>query len=356
MSRMQLLKLLITERLSAAAEEIFTAVQRTIAEYEEEAARSKEDSDQHGLKQEARLHSEDPPQVSAHEQKHFEQEWSPKSCHNSPSVDHRDCSLLVPEPPEIKQEQQEPWISPGGQQLLNMEDSDPSTLKLTPTCMKSCIYSDLSEMQTHDSGNEDKNPIPSSSAAHGKVDGNSLSSDECWTFLPGCSVTLNNIASELSLETLTGYSISKVHKPSHTGKSQRSKGSEPHSPTPPPNKETKGRNKPYCCRFCGKKFSRSAHLAVHNQIHTGEKLFSCEVCGKEFRHSQSVTVHMRIHTEEKPYRCRTCGKEFRHLGNLNVHMRIHTGEKPYSCKVCGRKFSRNYVMTKHMAVHIGKVK
>ncbi|XP_022602934.1 EF-hand calcium-binding domain-containing protein 1 isoform X3 [Seriola dumerili] len=58
MSRMQLLKQFIGERLSAAAEEIFTAVQKTIIECEEEAARSKGDDDQHGLKQEVPLHSE----------------------------------------------------------------------------------------------------------------------------------------------------------------------------------------------------------------------------------------------------------------------------------------------------------
>ncbi len=48
MSRMQLLKILISERLSAAAEEIFAAVQRTITEYEQ-------DCDQHVLTQKVYL-------------------------------------------------------------------------------------------------------------------------------------------------------------------------------------------------------------------------------------------------------------------------------------------------------------
>lgn len=62
MSRMQLLKQFISERLSAAAEEIFTAVQRTIVEGEEdeEAAQPKDNNHnhQHGLKQEESLHGE----------------------------------------------------------------------------------------------------------------------------------------------------------------------------------------------------------------------------------------------------------------------------------------------------------
>ncbi|XP_044027204.1 EF-hand calcium-binding domain-containing protein 1 isoform X1 [Siniperca chuatsi] len=337
--QMQMLRLFISERLSAAAEEIFAAVQRTITE------------DEHGLKQEVHFHSEDTPQVfvCAHEQKHG-QEWSPENC-----MVQEDCGLLVPEPPAIKQEQQEPWSSPGRQQLPDMEDSDTSTLKVTPTCMKSCIYSDMAELQTHDTGNEDRKPVPNTSADHRKVEGNSQSSSECWTLLPEFSVTLNNMRPELGLETLTGYSISKdIDTQSHTGRNQLTKSCEPRSPAPP-NKETKRRSKSYCCRFCGKEFSHSAHLATHTQIHTGEKLFICEVCGKEFRHGNSVTVHMRIHTKEKPYRCRICGKEFRHVGNLNVHTRIHTGEKPYSCAVCGRKFSRNNVMTKHMAAHTGEM-
>ncbi|XP_054462527.1 zinc finger protein 675-like [Anoplopoma fimbria] len=336
MSQMQLLRLFISERLSAAAEEIFSAVQRTITDREEE----EQDADQHGLKQEVHLHSEDTPQlfVCAHEQKRFEQEWSPESCHNKPSVDQDDCGLLVPEPAAIKQEQ--PWSSP------EMEDSDTSTVKVTPTCMKSYIYSDMTELLTHNTGHEDRKLV--------SVEGNAQSSSRYWTYLPDCSVTLNNMGPELRLATLTGYNLDKVHTQSPAGRKQLTKRCQPNSPTPS-NKETKSRSKSYCCRFCGKEFSHSAHLATHTQIHTSEKQFICEVCGKAFRHGKSVTVHMRIHTEEKPYRCRTCGKEFRHVGNLNVHTRIHTGEKPYTCTVCGKKFSRNNLMTKHMTVHTGEM-
>lgn len=276
------------------------------------------------------------------------EEWGPESCS---TVGFKDCGLLVPELPEIKQEQQEEWISPERQQT-DMETSEATSLKLTPTCMKSGVNSDGNEIQTHDAGRENRKPR--SSVDHAKVEENSLSSENCWTFLPGCPVTLNSIGPERSLETVTGInSISKdmkVHM--HTGEIQLTESSGPHSPSPP-DKVARRRNKSHCCRFCGKEFSHSSHLAAHTQIHTGEKLFHCEVCGKEFRHGYSVTVHMRIHTEEKPYRCRICGKEFRHVGNLNVHMRIHTGEKPYSCKVCGKRFSRNNLMTKHMGVHTG---
>ncbi|XP_067469312.1 calaxin isoform X1 [Thunnus thynnus] len=345
MSQMQLLRLFISERLSAAAEEIFAAVQRTLTEAEEETARFKQDSNHHGLKEEVHLHSKDPPQVfvCAGVQELYQQAWSPESCHNNPTVGQEDCDLLVQEPPAIKQEQQGSWSSPV------TEGTGANTFKFPPVC----VYS---ELQSHDTGIEDRKPELSSSAEH-REEGNPQPSTECCTFLPDCSVTLSNMGSELSLETLTDYSTSKdvkVHTKSRTRKKQLTKSCEPHTPTPP-NQDTKRSGKSYCCRFCGKEFSRSVHLATHTRIHTGEKLFNCEVCGKEFRHGNSVIVHMRIHTEDKPYSCRICGKEFRHVGNLNVHMRIHTGEKPYSCKVCGKQFSRNNLMTKHMAVHTGEM-
>uniref|UniRef100_A0A665WLG9 C2H2-type domain-containing protein n=1 Tax=Echeneis naucrates TaxID=173247 RepID=A0A665WLG9_ECHNA len=233
----------------------------------------------------------------------------------------KQCDLLVPEPTGIKQEQQ-PWISPGRQQLWDMEDSETSKLKVTSTCQKSSIYSDVSELQTDETGKEDRIPTLSSSVDHRKVEENSLSNGE-WTFLPHCSVTLNHMGPELTLQALTGRSVSKdtdVHMQSQTTESQLTESSETHCP-----KKGKKRPKSHCCNFCGKEFSHSSHLATHNLTHTREKLFSCEVCGKKLRH-------------------------FRYVGNLNVHMRIHTGEKPYSCKVCGKKFSRNNLMTKHMSV------
>lgn len=45
MSKIQLLRVFLNQRLTVAAEEIFGAVEKTIAEYQEEVSRSKKEND-----------------------------------------------------------------------------------------------------------------------------------------------------------------------------------------------------------------------------------------------------------------------------------------------------------------------
>ncbi|KAK0149668.1 Zinc finger protein 865 [Merluccius polli] len=51
----------------------------------------------------------------------------------------------------------------------------------------------------------------------------------------------------------------------------------------------------FACLYCGKNFSRRAHLERHKLIHTGEKPYICEVCGRRFNQKSSVKEHMKIH-------------------------------------------------------------
>ncbi|XP_049908069.1 zinc finger protein 345-like isoform X2 [Epinephelus moara] len=141
--------------------------------------------------------------------------------------------------------------------------------------------------------------------------------------------------------------------------------------------------KPYSCKMCGKDFLYSNRLSAHMRSHTGERQFICNTCGEAFRRNYELTVHMRrahtgekpylckfcgkgycemsvlnrhvrIHTGEKPYTCKACGKDFRRHGDLLVHMRTHTGENPYTCKICGKDFPYNSDFTVHMRIHTGE--
>ncbi|XP_029582973.1 uncharacterized protein LOC115170808 [Salmo trutta] len=145
MAQISLLRVLLNERLTAVADEIFGAVEKTVAEYQEEIYRSKEENEKLRrlldivLKPDIKLHRSDLQQLTVSEkvppeQQHCEQELSP-------SLRQED-----PEPTQINE--QELRTSHGREQLHALESKDPNVI-FTIACVKSLCQNQVSTEPSH---------------------------------------------------------------------------------------------------------------------------------------------------------------------------------------------------------------
>eukprot|EP00064_Thunnus_orientalis_P017307 superscaffoldBa00003645_g17388 len=128
----QMLRAVVDQRLTAAAEEIFVLFERSIAEYEEELSRSKEENE----RQRKLLDAVFNPQLQLHRavfpadvQQLFgsKEEAPPEQQEWNSSLDQED-----PEPPHIKEEQEELWTSQEGEQLQGLQEADITKFTFTP--------------------------------------------------------------------------------------------------------------------------------------------------------------------------------------------------------------------------------
>ncbi|XP_061836111.1 uncharacterized protein [Nerophis lumbriciformis] len=339
-----MLKELVRERLMVAADEIFALFERTIASYEKELSRRIEKE---------RLGAAGTTKVVLHPQEAQEpilqQERPPQPQEGISAWNQED-----PQPPHIKDEEEEPWITQKGDYLLGPEEADLAKLPLTVVSVKT---------------EDDEEKPPESSQLH-----HSPGEETRWAEPPGCSST-QHMTTEAYGDHCGGSQADSETE--DRDNAQEPLSSDAHCEGDADNKHSKkkaGRkcsfcdrsfcnkkefarhmtsHKPFSCLLCGNTFTRRSTLKRHMITHTGVKPFICSVCGERFTQKSNLKTHMRTHTGERPFKCLLCGKTFSHKSNLLSHIRTHTGEKPFICSICGERFSQKEILRRHMKRHTG---
>ncbi|XP_077937129.1 uncharacterized protein LOC144383478 [Gasterosteus aculeatus] len=377
MSNVQMLRCLLKQRITEDGEETFGLFERTIAEYEEEASRLKEDNE--GLKK--RLHAVFNPEVRVH-RADFQQLFVLKEEQQEDlKPPHIKEDQGAPELPHIKEEQLQ-WLEEADTKVSvipvksvdDEEEAQSSQLHQRQT----------EQMKTEGDGEDcggpepDRNPGPDGPPEPDTDDETGDSSEpdtddiDDWNETRELQAGSNSndkgskcrtsdqplICSECT-KAFDCIKKLKRHMMTHTsekllscqecGKSFNNRGDlRVH-------RRCHTGEKPYSCSECGKCFIQSRSLKTHMRCHTGEKPFSFSECGKCFSISGTLKTHMRCHTGEKPYSCSECGERFTQSGSLKTHMRRHTGEKPFSCSECGKCFTRSRSLKTHVRYHTGTI-
>ncbi|KAM6945098.1 uncharacterized protein PEZ65_002788 [Lycodopsis pacificus] len=307
MSTIQCLRKFVVERLTAAAEEIFVVFEKTIVEYEEEIDRQRRLLD--NVWKPASLEKEFPqPNICKEEEVLPDQQLCIQE--RNSSLDQED-----PDPPQIKEEQEEPCTSQEGEQLELKQETE--TFMLTPTYENS---------------------------DHGEAQSLYLNPDDTLNAAEKESVV--NIINQSVVSEPNCY-MQILQRNSHIAHPEGGK----HGDKIRNNCNKHTVKKSLKCDTCGKAFNCMSKLQRHQGVHTGEKPYYCSICGKRFKQASVLHTHVRVHTAEKPYTCKTCGKGFRWTNCLTLHMRTHSGQKPYTCKTCGRDFRSSSNLKDHMKTH-----
>uniref|UniRef100_A0A3B4X4S5 C2H2-type domain-containing protein n=1 Tax=Seriola lalandi dorsalis TaxID=1841481 RepID=A0A3B4X4S5_SERLL len=314
-----------------------------------------------------------------------------------------------PEPPHIKEEQEELWTSQEGEQLQGLEEADITKFTFAPDPVKS---------EDDDDGDDEKKAQSSQlhqSQPERNRDGERLRPEIQGDVCRGSEPAGNSVPDRLlrkdnyvktsqDIEERNYYwmetrdpqaHFSTLHCNANTkfplssssslpvnsendddeGKAQSSRfdqsqteenrevehlqteaggGSEPDRHLQPDNEtpifsETEDSIKPQL-----KGLNALKNSASHVGYNAVNKSVDCSECGERLDGKDHLQIHMKCHTGEKTFACPFCGKKFTKKSNLTTHLRVHTGEKPFTCSVCNTSFSLRCTLVNHMRVHTGE--
>ncbi|XP_067091939.1 gastrula zinc finger protein XlCGF57.1-like [Osmerus mordax] len=322
MSKLDVFRDLISQRLTTAALEIFAAAEKSFAEFEEEIYHSKAES----ARLQRLLDIVTQPEIKLHR------------------TDVQQLSL--PEPPQIKEEL---WTSQEEEQLQGLQ-SETTHSVFTSTSVKHDWdqegFSECSHLdQTVKVENREGDSLPSNTTEEqikAEPDGEDYTASEPGSDSHPLSVVAVDCPTAQSLEEEEHERVLLLRNRTQNNEALPRQ----HMPQIRYTRQTL-----HQCLICYKTFSEKRALVYHVRKHTGEKPYQCQQCNKRFSQSNILAVHMRTHTEEKPYPCQECSKRFGQREYLVQHMRTHTGEKPFQCQECNKQYARKYTLVAHMQAH-----
>ncbi|XP_043984421.1 zinc finger protein 568-like isoform X2 [Gambusia affinis] len=310
----------IRERLTAAAEEIFTQLEKTIVRYEEEIDRQRRLLDLTWRPRTQQNPAGFPPGRLFEEDVRNDQRLlhqgevgHPQQELQLPEIKRKKKKKPLKKPPEVKEEHEELCVSQEAEQLVLKQE--------TETLMVTVEY---------DEPQPSSDPLlpQRSPKAETLESGTSMTEELEANCLSEANTSRTPVKCDFCEKEFRFQYAMRRHRKIHTGE------------------------KPFSCKTCGKSFIRKFALLTHMRVHTGEKPYSCSVCGKCFRCSSDLSKHNSIHSSEKPYSCETCRKSFTTKRSLILHSRCHSEEKPYFCPICHKGFRRSDNLSVHMRTHM----
>ena len=192
-------------------------------------------------------------------------EWSPKP-------DQED-----PQPLQIKEEQEELWISQEGEQLDGLQEADIIRFPSTAVPVKS---EDL-DTHHHPQANNNENVSDSSVTEFSDEDwqkpllDSETEESDGWTESRPPESSVNTLKyKEAPVSDVRGNSERLTRKV----------------------RLKKHQTKPFGCDLCGKRFTEKKNLKPHMNVHTGERPFGCDLCEKRFTDKKQLKTHMKVHT------------------------------------------------------------
>ncbi|XP_052864796.1 zinc finger protein 271-like [Anopheles cruzii] len=106
--------------------------------------------------------------------------------------------------------------------------------------------------------------------------------------------------------------------------------------------------KRFQCDYCERSYTLLSTLRRHVHIHSLANSLACQFCGKVFSNSASLGLHeKRNHDASSPFSCDVCSKCFKDTRRLIEHRRTHSGEKPFICEICGKCFRIRQILREH---------